>query len=109
MSGKDERKINKYPPDCPICFNCHEWYLGKYTWILTKKSMNKRSLKYSVICLRTRPIISIVSIECVHCKRTYRRNDKIFHDVVQAYRNNRGDLYHLNLDPNGRTSNVWPR
>lgn len=109
MSGKDERRINKYPPDCPKCIKCHEWYLTGSTWILTERSMNRRALKHPVICFSKMPVRNFTEIKCLSCHTVYGSNTKIFEDVSLAYKNNYGDLYHRSPHCNGVRSDVWQR
>lgn len=107
MSGNDERRANKYPPGCPKCLNCHEWFLGKGTWILPKNSMLKRNLKHPVICLGITPITHVVGIICQGCGKRYRNDNETFQGVLRAYKFNHGDIYHKDISAYGRTSNEW--
>lgn len=110
MSGRDERKINKYPPECPNCIiKCHEWFLGESTWIIPEKQISLRNLRYPVICFGITPITRITEIVCQGCGRRFYEGDETFYAVVKAYKNNYGDPYHKDLDLNGRIADEWKR
>lgn len=104
MSGKDERKGGIFPPECPVCGNCYEWYIGRNTWILTEKSMKKRGLLYPVIRYSSTgvPVADNTYIHCAGdmasvCGRKFYYGSKTHKGVIGAFYRNHGKPYHRSI------------
>lgn len=114
MSGKDERKVNIYPPDCPYCHRCAEWYIGGGTWIMTKKSMKRRGLEYPVIVISQNEapqndrnfVMCVEMVGTPRCRTKFDPNTDIYKAVIKAFKANCGKPYHED-GLRGNVSNVW--
>lgn len=115
MSGRDERKISIYPPECPVCHKCHEWILGGRMWILTEESMNKRGLQYPVIATGIARLYQVSNdyVVCVtrigfktHTK--FWSHTKTYHAIMKAFRANSGKPYNRTVS-GSEISDVWER
>lgn len=112
MSGKDERKITIYPPDCPNCLNTDEWYIGYNTWILTERAMKRRGLQFPVLNLNRSgvPQVNGYDVKCSKherpfCNAAFFPDSDIYKAVIKAFRANYGKLYHRRIS--GETDNEW--
>ena len=108
MSGLDEQ--DNFAPECPKCKRCHEWYIGNGMWMLTKRSIELRELKYPLICMyRPKPMLSEVkgTFHCNGCYNKYEKGSVIRERIYKVFLNQKGKKYHTSGATGNESYKVW--